>query len=178
MALCCHAKRHAREKIGGIASANGEGSTEPFRNPPIGCGKKPRKERSVTQSLRFGLLACCAYFTCMALAHFFGIKLPILFVYFDTPFHAYQDKIISFAVLAYVGLFFLASRDIKAVPVALTVLGLTVLGLASVNHSQALASVLSPGQAIWPYWAQTAMIALIWLTLLALYLGRSGARQG
>jgi hypothetical protein len=132
----------------------------------------------VTQSLRFGLLACCAYFICMAVAHFFGIKLPILFVYFDTPFHAYQDKIISFAVLAYVGLFFLASRDIKAVPVALAVLGLTVLGLASVNLSQALASVLSPGQATWPYWAQTAMIAVIWLALLILYLGRSGARQG
>jgi hypothetical protein len=133
------------------------------------------EETLVPKSLRLGLLACCAYFVCMAIAHFFGIKLPILFVYFDTPYYAYQDKIISFAVLAYVGLFYAASRDIAVVPIALTVLATTVLGLASVNLSDALASVLVEGQAVWPYWAQTGMIAAIWLVLTILYLGRSRA---
>ncbi|MEM7463448.1 MAG: hypothetical protein AAF362_12305 [Pseudomonadota bacterium] len=123
--------------------------------------------------LRFGLLACVAYFVCMAIAHFFGIKVPILFVYYDTPFYAYQDKIISFAVLSYVGLFYAASRDIKIVPIALAVLGATVLGLASVNLSNGLASVLADGQSTWPYWLQTGMIAVIWLVLTALYLRRS-----
>jgi hypothetical protein len=131
------------------------------------------QEKFVTKLLRFGLLACCAYFVCMAIAHFFGIKLPILFVYYDTPYHAYQDKIISFAVLAYVGLFFAASRDIAIVPIALIVLAMTVLGLVSVNLSDALASVLVEGQAVWPYWAQTGLIAAIWLALTVLYLGRS-----
>ncbi len=54
---------------------------------------------------RAALLAGVAYFCCMALAHFFGLKWPLLFVYYDTPFFAYQDKIISFAVTAYIGLF-------------------------------------------------------------------------
>jgi len=125
--------------------------------------------------LRVGLLACCAYFVCMSVAHFFGIKLPILFVYFDTPFYAYQDKIISFSVISYVGLFYAASRDIKVVPIALAVLAVTVLGLISVNLSDALLSVLAEGQAVWPYWAQTGMIAAIWLVLTLLYLGRSKA---
>ncbi|WP_419738363.1 hypothetical protein [Ruegeria sp.] len=122
--------------------------------------------------LRLGLLACVAYFIAMATAHFFGIKLPILFVYYDTPFYAYQDKIISFAVISYVGLFYAASRDIKVVPIALAVLFATVLGLTSVNMSEALASVLTEGQPTWPYWAQTGMIAMIWLVLTGLYLTR------
>jgi hypothetical protein len=104
-----------------------------------------------------------AYFIAMSIAHFFGIKLPILFVYYDTPFHAYQDKIISFAVISYVGLFYAASRNIEIVPIALAVLFVTVLGLISVNMSDALASVLTEGQPTWPYWAQTGMLALIWL---------------
>ena len=123
--------------------------------------------------LRMGLLAGCAYFVCMAVAHFFGIKVPILFVYYDTPFYAYQDKIISFAVLAYVGLFYAASRNIEVVPVALAVLGLTALGLASVNLSSDLQDVLSDDQPIWPYWAQTAAIAAYFLALLALFVKRN-----
>lgn len=55
--------------------------------------------------LRLALWAGVASFCCMAVAHFFDLKYPILFVYFDVPFHAYQDKIISFAVVAYVCLF-------------------------------------------------------------------------
>lgn len=125
--------------------------------------------------LRLGLLACVAYFIAMSIAHFLGIKLPILFVYYDTPFYAYQDKIIAFAVVSYIGLFFAASRDIKTVPVALTVLGVTVLGLVSVNLSGALASVLEEGQSTWPYWAQTAMLAGIWAVLTGLYLRRPAA---
>jgi hypothetical protein len=91
--------------------------------------------------LRLGLLASVLYFCCMAIAHYFGIKLPVLFVYWDTPFYAYQDKIISFSVISYVGLFYTAPRHIEAVPAALAVLGVTVLGLRSVNLSDALADV-------------------------------------
>ena len=127
------------------------------------------------QLLRLGLLGCVVYFVAMAAAHFFGIKVPVLFVYYDTPFYAYQDKIISFSVISYVGLFYAASRDIKIVPIALAVLGLTALGLASVNMSEALASVLFDGQSTAPYWAQTGMIAVIWLVLTVLYLRRPQA---
>ncbi|MEM1237663.1 MAG: hypothetical protein AAGI10_11875 [Pseudomonadota bacterium] len=123
--------------------------------------------------LRLGLLACAAYFVAMSIAHFFGIKVPVLFVYFDTPYYAYQDKIISFAVVSYVGLFWAASRDIAIVPIAIAVLAMTALGLTSVNLSDALASVLEEGQSTWPYWAQTGMISAIWVTLTGLYLRRA-----
>jgi len=120
--------------------------------------------------LRYALLAGMAYFCCMAMAHYFGIKLPLLFVYYDTPFYAYQDKIISFAVVSYIALFYSAAQNREVVPAALIVLGVTVLGLASVNESDALASVLEESQSTLSYWVQTGLIAAYFVVLLVLYL--------
>ena len=123
--------------------------------------------------LKYAFLAGVAYFCCMALAHFFGIKLPLLFVYYDTPYYAYQDRIIAFAVCAYIGLFYAAAQHRAVAPIAITVLGLTVLGLASVNLSESLAAVMDDTQSTLPYWAQTGLIAAYFIVLLALHL-----RQG
>ncbi|MEH2500446.1 hypothetical protein V1294_006925 [Bradyrhizobium sp. AZCC 1678] len=70
-----------------------------------------------------GLLwAGVAYFCCMAAAHFVGFKMPLLFIYYDAPFYAYQDKIIAFAVVAYICLFYSAARIPDVVPAALAAL--------------------------------------------------------
>ena len=103
-------------------------------------------------------------------AHFIGMKLPLLFVYYDTPFYAYQDKIISFAVVSYAALFYSAARHRAVVPAALFVLGVTVLGLASVNMSSALESVLKEGQSRLPYWLQTGVIGAYFVLLLVFYM--------
>lgn len=124
--------------------------------------------------LHFALLAGVAYFCAMAVAHFFGIKWPLLFVYYDVPFHAYQDKIISFAVVAYACLWWSAARERSVVPAALVAMGLTVVGLSAVNLSDALASVLN-GRSTQAYWLQTALFAGYWVLLFVLY-RRSGAR--
>ena len=127
------------------------------RNPP-------------TVLLRLALWAGAAYFCCMAVAHFFGLKYPLLFVYYDTPFYAYQDKIISFSVLAYASLFYAAIRHIQVVPMALFALGVTVLGLSFVNISSDLQIVLQ-GQRTVIYWLQTGFFAVYFLVLLGLYKG-------
>lgn len=119
--------------------------------------------------LKFSLLFGCLYFVCMAVAHFFGIKVPILFVYFDTEYFAYQDKIISFAVTAYIALFYLASKDRKNVPAALIVLGITTLGLTSINLSPQLKVAMTNGQNLLPYWLETAFIASYLVVLIVLY---------
>jgi hypothetical protein len=110
------------------------------------------------------LWAGVAYFCCMAVAHFFGIKVPILFVYYDTPYYAYQDKIISFAVVAYICLFASAARSPEGVFAALVAIWVTVVGLCAVNLSDALQSVLS-GKSTLAYWLQTAAIAIYALCL-------------
>lgn len=119
---------------------------------------------------QIAFLSGAAYFVCMAIAHFFGIKWPVLFVYYDTPFFAYQDKIISFAVCAYVALFHAASKHRDVALSAIIVLALTVLGLSAVNVSDALASVLEHGQSTLPYWLQTGAIAGYVVVLIGLYL--------
>ena len=118
--------------------------------------------------LRLALWAGVAYFCCMALAHFFGLKYPILFVYYDVPFYAYQDKIISFAVVAYACLFANAALHRSGVPAAIVALGVTVLGLSAVNVSDALGSVLD-GRSTLAYWIQTGLIAAYLAVLLGLY---------
>ena len=123
-----------------------------------------------SQFTKYAFLSGAAYFFCMAIAHFFSFKFPILFVYYDTPFYAYQDKIISFAVCAYIALFYSASKHRDVALNAIIVLAITVLGLSSVNISNALASVLQEGQSTVPYWSQIGAIAFYLFILLFLYI--------
>jgi hypothetical protein len=106
----------------------------------------------------------------MAIAHYFSLKIPVLFVYYDTSFYAYQDKIISFAVCAYIALFYSASQHRSVALNAIIVLALTVTGLSSINFSKALASVMNEGQSTFPYWLQTGLIAFYLVILVALYI--------
>jgi hypothetical protein len=131
--------------------------------------RSPGKATSVNARwLEIGLRAGVLYFCCMAAAHFFGFKVPLLFVYWDVPFHAYQDKIISFAVIAYACLFHAAASQRAVVPAALFALGTTVLGLSAVNASDALRSVLD-GRSTAAYWLQTALFGGYFVVLLTLY---------
>jgi hypothetical protein len=117
--------------------------------------------------LQFSLAVCTLYFICMATAHFFSFKYPILFIYWDTPFYAYQDKIISFCAAVYAIIFYEAFADVEHISgLAARSMLITVLGLSAVNVSQDLQAVLRPDQTTQWYWVQTALIACIglWLT--------------
>ena len=120
--------------------------------------------------LRVLLFVCVLFFLCMGTAHFIGLKWPVLFVYFDTPFYAYQDRIISFTLVTYAALFFAATRDTKVVPFALISIWSTVAGLAYINGSSELADVLADGQGTLIYWLQTAALGGLAVVLTGLYL--------
>ncbi|MEO1047952.1 MAG: hypothetical protein AAFW59_06450, partial [Pseudomonadota bacterium] len=72
-----------------------------------------------TPLLRGLLLICVVFFIAMGTAHFTGFKVPLLFIYYDTPFYAYQDRIIAFTLVTYVALFFAAANHRAVVPYAL-----------------------------------------------------------
>ncbi len=126
--------------------------------------------------LKYSFLVCTIYFVCMSIAHFFGIKLPILFVYYDIPFHAYQDKIISFCVVTYAILFYGAYQNRVLAPYAILSMIATVLGLSLINFSGALKSVLNDGGTTMMYWLQTGMIAgiLVWLVVFYMRAKKAG----
>lgn len=119
---------------------------------------------------RVAFLMGAVYFVFMAIAHFFGIKVPVLFIYYDTPYYAYQDKIISFAVTAYIALFYGASRSRDLALYAIIVLIITTLGLSYINSSSQLHSLLAANQTTFPYWLQTGLIAGYTVILIILYL--------
>ena len=123
-----------------------------------------------SQLTKYAFLSGATYFFFMATAHFFSIKVPILFVYYDTPFYAYQDKIISFSVFAYIALFYSASQHRSVALNAIVVLAITVVGLSFINVSNDLASVLKEGQTTFPYWLQVGAITLYLLALIFLYI--------
>lgn len=107
--------------------------------------------------------------------NFVGIRQTLtfsfsLFVYYDTPFYAHQDKIISFSVCAYIALFYSASQHRAVALNAIIVLAITVLRLSFIIISDDLASVLQEGQSTIPYWLQTGAIAFYLAILLFLYI--------
>uniref|UniRef100_A0A0G4I6N2 Uncharacterized protein n=1 Tax=Chromera velia CCMP2878 TaxID=1169474 RepID=A0A0G4I6N2_9ALVE len=126
--------------------------------------------------LRLALQLGVLYFCCMAAAHFTSFKKPVLFVYYDVPFYAYQDKIISFAVISYALLFHAASRHEAVVPYALASLAVTVVGLSAVNVSDALEEVAKGGPKVM-YWLQTGAILTYLVLLLVLYTGKKQKRR-
>jgi hypothetical protein len=46
--------------------------------------------------LKWSLLLGAVYFMLVSIAHLLGIKIPLLFIYYDLPSMVYQDIIISF----------------------------------------------------------------------------------
>jgi len=108
--------------------------------------------------LRGLILLVTAFFLSMATAHFFGLKYPLLFVYYDTPYYAYQDRIIAITLVSYAILMFAASRHRLVLPYALVALWVTIFGLSYINLSSELALVLT-GQSTVVYWLQTGAFA-------------------
>jgi hypothetical protein len=43
--------------------------------------------------LKWSLLAGVGYFLAMTTAHFVSFKVPVLFIYYDVPFYAYQVRV-------------------------------------------------------------------------------------
>ncbi len=119
--------------------------------------------------LRGLLLVVSAFFLAMASAHFLGLKYPLLFVYYDVPFYAYQDRIIAAILLPYAILFFATSRHKLLLPYTLVALWITIFGLSYINQSADLALVLD-GQSPQIYWLQTAAFAALALVLTILAL--------
>jgi len=122
-----------------------------------------------TGLLLLSLYANIGYFVAMSAAHWVGLKVPLLFIYFDTPFYPYQDKIISFCAGTYAILNLAAARHRVVVPYVVASLALTTAGLSAINVSDDLQKVLSAGASTGAYWLQTGLIGALTGTLAMLY---------
>ena len=114
-----------------------------------------------TGLLSLALYANIGYFVAMSAAHWVGFKVPVLFIYYDTPFHPYQDKIISFCAGTYAILNLAAARHRAVVPYVVASLALTTVGLSAINASDDLRKVLPAGASTIAYWLQTGLIGAL-----------------
>lgn len=107
--------------------------------------------RKNAATLKLLLLAGAVYFFAVAIAHMFGIKIPMLFVYYNVPSYEYQDRIIAFLAFGWSVFLFTASIDpmrnsivVKAVLTAglAAVLGLNVIN--RITNFQTLSPNIDP----------------------------------
>ena len=88
--------------------------------------------------LSWSLLGGAVYFFLITFAHVFGIKIPILFIYFNVPSYIYQDMIIAFLSFGF-GMFLYAGfasvkRNQVLIVKYIIIAGFgAVLGLININ---------------------------------------------
>ena len=119
--------------------------------------------------LLLALKANVMYFVAMSAAHWSGWKVPILFIYYDTPYYSYQDKIISCCAATYAILNLAAVKHLSVVPYVIASLALTTTGLCAINSSNDLHSILPTGAVTKAYWLQTGVIGALTGTIALLY---------
>lgn len=132
------------------------------------------------RQLRWSLWAGAAYFAAVALTHTFGIKLPVVFIYFDVPSHPYQDQIIGFLAFGWSAFFYTAARaprEARHLVAAILAAGLAaVAGLAAINLRTDF-STLTAAPRLEAHWIGCAGALGYWAWMLRLYLALGDSRS-
>ena len=100
-----------------------------------------------TATLKWLLFAGAIYFLAISIVHMLGIKVPLLYVYYDVPSFGYQDRIISFLSFGWSVFLFTASLDPvrnRAAVKAILIAGLAAIFGLNVINSVTDFHVLSP----------------------------------
>ena len=118
------------------------------------------------QILKYSLLAGSAYFLCIALAHLIGLKIPGLYIYFNVPSLAYQDRIISFLAFGWSMFFYAGARHPAVVRLVLIASAVALAGLVNINLAGEFGSAAVEAT---PFWVQTALLGgyVGWLAVFA-----------
>ncbi|MDA3861949.1 MAG: hypothetical protein PF445_12070 [Melioribacteraceae bacterium] len=139
---------------------------------------KPINIKNSHKLLSWSLLASAIYFFLITSAHLFGLKIPVLFIYFNVPSYIYQDMIIAFLSFGF-GMFLYAGyssvkRNELITTKYIIVAGFgVVLGLMNINFLTDFSffevefnlkiSVLN-------FWSQTIFVLAYVLWILFLYI--------
>ena len=119
--------------------------------------------------LKWSLFAGALYFFCVSLVHLLGMKVPVLFIYFNVPSHAYQDRIISFLAFGWAVFLFTAFTDPQkqsALVKAILVAGAGALVGLSINNLATDFQSLDPVVNANIFWWETAGLFIYWLWLV------------
>ena len=135
--------------------------------------------------LSWSLLGGAVYFFLISLAHFFGLKIPILFIYFNVPSYIYQDMLIAFLSFGF-GMFLYAGyssvkRDELITTKYIIIAGFGfVLGLMNINvftDFSYFETEFNLKISILNFWSQTAFVLAYVLWILFLYISAINYRK-
>lgn len=120
---------------------------------------------SSQQILKFSLMAGVLYFIGVSIFHFFGVKIPGLFIYYNIPSHHYQDQIISFLAFGWASFFYVATKVREAVIPLLIAGVVALLGLANINANTDFIAITEDAVTL-PFWIQTLLLGfyVAWLS--------------
>ena len=114
--------------------------------------------------LRGSLRVGAAYFVAVTIAHWVGWKVPGLFIYYNIPSYAYQDRCIGVLCFGWAIFLFAAARHAVLVPALLVAGAAALLGYSMINLSPELAA-LAPPQGLAGCWLIVLSLAgyLTWV---------------
>lgn len=117
-----------------------------------------------TSALRWSLRAGAGYFLSVTAAHWAGFKVPGLFVYYDIPSYAYQDRGIGIMSFGWAMFLLGASAELALMPYVVAAGVAGILGFSIINLSPEIAALAPAGQA-GGYWAVVGGLGayLAWL---------------
>ncbi len=122
--------------------------------------------------LKWSLRAGGLYFLLITAAYLFGLNVSMIFLYFDAPSYAYQDRVIAFLAFGWSLIFFTAAEDLtyrlRLVRTVLIAGGGALAGLIAINIVTNFRD-LGQGITMLHFWLETVGILLYWLWLFLLY---------
>lgn len=127
-----------------------------------------------TKILSTFLYAGAIYFLAVALVHATGLKVPGLFVYYNVPSYAYQDRIIAFLAFGWAVMFYHTGRtlDLKLIDLMLTI-GFVALVSLSANTLISNFNFIRPFTNKLPYYIIIKVLFIYWLSLVYFRLKQS-----
>jgi len=123
--------------------------------------------------LKWSLFIGVIYFLSVSMVHMFGIKIPVLFIYFDVPSYTYQDRIISFLCFGWsIFLFTAFINPIKNIDLIKAILFAgsgAIVGLSVINLRTDF-SELSQNINVTRFWIETLGLSIYLAWLIIFYL--------
>jgi len=124
-------------------------------------------------TLKWSLFGGSIYFLLVAITHFSGIKIPGLYIYFDIPSYAYQDRIIAllsfgWCMFMYSGYQLVRSGHTKPVRYILLAGILAIISLLFINNSSEI-SQIATAKSRWLYMLEAILLFMYTLWLVILY---------
>ena len=121
--------------------------------------------------LSWALFAGSTYFLAVSIVHMLGVKVPMLYIYFNVPSYEYQDRIISFFALGWsVFIFIAAKKPSEQLPLVTGIIysgWIAIIGLIIINY-QTDFYALNPSINPAVFWLESGLLLGYLLLLIML----------